>query len=521
MNATMSYSATLHSLSFNHERVDCVSKPWLQVDTIHKSYGGVHALRGVSLRVMPGEVHALCGENGAGKSTLIKVLTGSVTPDAGSVRCGEHRLELGNVRAAEMAGIGVVHQESMGFPDLHAVDNLFVGREPRRRGRWRLDRPRMRREAREVLDRLGEAIDLDRPLGDLSLAQRQMVAVGRALLLKCRLLILDEPTASLSLRESQVVLRMVEQLKQDGVSVLYVSHRLEEIFQVSDRVTVFRDGQWVSTNKTSELTRGTLIQQMVGREVAELEARHGRDRTEAPPRLIVRGLTRAGVFEDVSLTVGAGEVVVLAGLVGAGRSEVARCIFGIDRADAGTVAVESRSLRAGSVRDALRAGVALLPEDRQHEGLVLPMSVAANLSMANLTRLAPRGIMHFARERELARTQVERLGIKVADIRHPVASLSGGNQQKVVLGRWLAARPQVLILDEPTRGIDVGAKAQVHRLLRELTDAGMAILVVSSDLTEVLSIADRIVVMRQGKCVAEFLGRTVSQEQLLQQMLPQ
>jgi rhamnose transport system ATP-binding protein len=506
-------------LQANHEGKP-LSVPALQIENVSKTYGGACALRNVSFQLMPGEVHALCGENGAGKSTLIKVLTGTVNPDGGAVFCRGKPLRMGSVAASEAAGIGVVHQELMAFPDLNAIDNLFVGREIRCAGGWFLDRRRMRQQTRELLDRLGESFDLDRPLRDLSLAQRQMVAVARALLLRCRVVILDEPTASLSLRESQQILRMIRQLKADGVSVLYVSHRLEEIFQIADRATVLRDGELVSSSAVADLTQDQLIRQMVGREIAELETRHGRDRSLATPRLAVRGLTRDGAFRDVSFEVRSGEIVVLAGLVGAGRSEVARCIFGIDRADAGSVQIEHRSLRPGAVPHAIRAGVALVPEDRQHEGLVLPMSVASNLTLAVLKRVSRLGLLCSQQEKAVASEQIDRLGIKVADDDNPVSLLSGGNQQKVVLGRWLASEPRVLILDEPTRGVDVGAKAQVHRLVRELAASGMATLVISSDLTEVLSIADRILVMREGSIVGEFPGWSVSQEQLLERMLP-
>jgi rhamnose transport system ATP-binding protein len=492
----------------------------LQVRNLSKAYGGVHALRGVSLDVRPGEVHALCGENGAGKSTLIKILAGVVRPDEGYVQLAGKPLTLGSVPASEQAGLAVMHQESTVFPDLNAIDNLFVGREVTRWAGWLLDRPTMRRRAHDVMERLGEPIDLQRPVSELPMAQRQMVAMARALLHDCRLLVMDEPTASLSARETQVLLRIVDQLRREGVSVLYVSHRLEEVFQISDRVTVLRDGQWVGTQPTPSLQTNQLIQLMVGRELDELTQRHGRSEHGPRVTLDVRGLTRRGVFEDVSLTVHQGEVVGLAGLVGAGRSEFVRALFGIDRYDAGQVLIDGRRLRPGSVAAAVAAGVALVPEDRQYEGLVLPMSVGANLSLAVLKRLRRFGLVQPRRERRLVQQQIDSLQVRTAGTHVAAASLSGGNQQKLVLGKWLASRPRLLILDEPTRGVDVGAKAQVHRLIRQLAKEGIATLMISSELPELLSMSDRILVMRQGRLVGELPGRTAQQAEVLRLALP-
>jgi rhamnose transport system ATP-binding protein len=494
--------------------------PLLQIRDLSKSYGGVHALRDVSLQVSLGEVHALCGENGAGKSTLIKILTGAVRPDQGEIQFAGRRLLPGSVTASEQAGIAVMHQESTAFPDLNAIDNLFIGREPTRWPGWLLDRPRMRREAIRVLERLGEAIDLQRPIGELPLAQRQMVAMARALLRDCRLLIMDEPTASLSAKETLVLLRLISQLRNEGVSVLYVSHRLEEVFQISDRVTVLRDGQLVDTTPTTELSTSGLIQRMIGRDVDTTRRRQVSRSSGGRIALNVQRLTRSGVFCNVSFAVREGEIVGLAGLVGAGRSEVVRAIFGVDRYDSGVVLVHDRRLAPGSVASAVASGVALVPEDRQHEGLVLPMSVGANLTLAILKRLQRFGFVQPRRERQVIDWQLEHLQIRSAGRQAAAATLSGGNQQKLVVGKWLASRPRVLIMDEPTRGVDVGAKAQVHRLIRQLAADGIAILVISSELPELLALSDRILVMRQGELAGELPGHTAQQADVLRLALP-
>jgi rhamnose transport system ATP-binding protein len=492
----------------------------VEVEHVSKSYGGVHALRDVSLSIAPGEVHALCGENGAGKSTLIKIITGSVVPEEGRVLVNGEPLALGDVRTAEDAGIAVIHQESTAFLHLNAEDNIFVGREPRRLAGLLLDRPEMRRQTHALLDRLGEHFDQRRALMELTVAQRQMVGMARALSRKCKLLIMDEPTASLSARETEVLFRIIRQLRTDGVSILYVSHRMEEVFDLSDRVTVFRDGKWVDTQLTKSMTTQSLIQRMVGREVGELNRRTDTQRQPGPVVLDVKNLGREGVFENISFQVRSGEIVGLAGLVGAGRSEVAQAIFGIDAPDSGEVALTGKPLTPGSIKDAMERGIALVPEDRQHLGLVLPMSVGQNLSMAVLKSLTRGGLISASRHRELANRMMRELSIKAASASVATETLSGGNQQKVMLGKWLAPKPKVLLLDEPTRGIDVGAKAEVHRLVRELAAQGMATLLISSELPELLALSDRIVVMRQGRISGELDGASATQEKLLELALP-
>ncbi len=487
---------------------------------VSKSFGGVRALRDVSLDIRPGEVHALCGENGAGKSTLIKVLSGVYRPDAGRVIAWGSPLPLGDVRGCENAGVAVIHQESAAFADLDSADNIFVGREPVRLGGLLLDRRRMRSLTRQLMARTGTDAQLGTPVGEMSVARRQMVSLARALSHSCRLLILDEPTASLSSKECDVLFGIIRQLRAEGVSILYVSHRLEEVFALSDRVTVLRDGQLVGTRMTADVDRAELIAMMVGRELDALSVGPAAGPPGDKPMLEVAGLGRRGVFEDITLAVRPGEIVGLAGLVGAGRSELARAIFGIDRPDTGWVAVDGRRLPGGSCRAAMSAGVALVPEDRQHVGLIQPMSVSENLTLAVLGSMTTFGLLSAAREKDFAERLIAELGIKAPAPSAPTDTLSGGNQQKVLVGKWLGTAPRVLILDEPTRGVDVAAKADIHRLIRELTDRGLAALVISSDLPELLGLADRIVVMRTGRISGELSRAQATQQAVLHLALP-
>ena len=496
------------------------SPPLIQLRRLSKSYVGVRALHELSLDIAAGEVHAICGENGAGKSTLIKALTGVVTPDEGEILVAGRHLAVGSVAASEAAGIAVMHQESTTFPDLNAIDNIFVGREPTRCGGLLLDRRQMRRRAAEVIERLGERINPDVPLGRLSVAQRQMVAMARALSRDCRLLIMDEPTASLSARETEALLRLIGQLRRDGVTVLYVTHRLEEVFRIADRVTVLRDGQLVETRSVAETSTDQLIRLMVGREVDELARRHEHAGQIGDVLLQVTGLTSGRTFSDITFDVRAGEIVGLAGLVGAGRSELARAIFGIDRYDSGQVAVGGVELPCGSVTAAMAAGLALVPEDRQHEGLVLPMSVSANLSLPMIRSLRRGGLIDSRGETALVAEQMRALDVRAAAPQVAAETLSGGNQQKLVLGKWLATQPRVLLLDEPTRGIDVHAKAQVHRLIRQLAARQLATVVISSELAELLTICDRILVIREGRIAGELEGAKATQQRLLELALP-
>jgi rhamnose transport system ATP-binding protein len=476
----------------------------------------VQALTDVTLRLLPGEVHALVGENGAGKSTVIRILAGATAPDAGDVRLGGAVVPLGSVTAAEAAGIAAIHQEGPSFPDLSAADNVFVGHEPRRGFGLLLDRDRMIRETAALLTRLGMGhIAPETPLARLPLAARQMVGIARALARESRVLILDEPTASLSSSETENLFSVIRDLRERGVALLYVSHRLEEIFALADRVTVLRDGRVVDTSPIGAVTRDELIRKMVGRDISSLTGNSAEEPRTGEVVLEVAELSLPGGFENISVVIRAGEIVGLAGLVGAGRSEVARAIFGAARPREGSVQVDGVPIPLGSVTTAIEHGIALVPEDRQALGLILPLSVHNNLVLATLRNLA-RGIVRSRRrESEVVTGLMKDLSVRAASPALPAASLSGGNQQKLVLGKWLAARPRILLLDEPTRGVDVGAKAEIYRLIRRLAQEGMATLFISSDLPELLAMSDRILVMRQGRIVGELPGAEATEERVL------
>ena len=490
--------------------------PLVHIENLTKSFGGVQALRGVSFDILPGEIHALVGENGAGKSTLIKSLGGAHEPTSGRILV-EGKPLLPGVPASEAAGIGVIHQESTAFGDLGAEDNIFVGREPRRAAGLLIDRAQMRQTTQELLTQLGENFDTRRPVGELSVARRQMVGFARALFQKSKLLILDEPTASLSQRECEALFATLRRLQSEGVALLYVSHRLDEIFALADRVTVLRDGAHIATKDIKEVDKAELIRLMVGRDVVEeYEAREG----IGAPVLQVENL-HGGAFHNINFEVRAGEIVGLAGLVGAGRSEVARAIFGVDDYESGTINLNGEPLSKGDVRAAAARGVALVPEDRQHQGLVLPMSVGENISLAVLKSLAGVAGRNRAKEKELIQKLMADLAVKAAGPNIAAQSLSGGNQQKLVIGKWLAAQPKFLILDEPTRGVDVGARAEVYRLIRELAAGGLATLVISSDLPEILALSDRILVMREGEISGELSRANATPEAILELALPQ
>ncbi len=483
---------------------------------MHKRYGGVHALRGVDLSVHAGEVHALVGENGAGKSTIINVLAGAVRRDAGRVSFDGQDVDFRTPAESQAAGIAVIHQELATMPALSVAENLFIGRLPARGG-W-LDRSAMRDRARALLAEVGLDVDPRVAVRDLSLSQQQLVEIAKALSAGARLLIMDEPSSSLTEHETQRLLALVRRLRAQRVAIVYVTHRMGEVFDVADRITVYRDGVYVDTVATAATTPAAIVARMVGRELA------GAARIETEPTgdvmLEVRGLTsrQRGIaasgrvaLHDVSLTVRCGEIVGMAGLVGAGRSEVARAVFGADSFDAGEILVDGRAVRFHSPADAIRAGVAMVPEDRKALALFLDKPVRWNISMAQLPALARFGIVPRGAERSLTAEYVQRLRVKTPGIDVPVRTLSGGNQQKTVLARWLATRPRLLILDEPTHGVDVGAKAEIYDLIRGLARDGMAILLISSELREVLELSHRIVVMRAGR-VSGILDRADADE---------
>ncbi len=486
-------------------------EPVLEMRDIARAFGSTQALDGVSLALYPGEIHALLGENGAGKSTLIKIMTGVQQPDRGEMRIDGRSVRVTSSQDGQRLGVAAIYQEPMIFPDLSVAENIFIGH--RNRG-VRVDHRKMQREAEAVLARLGVTLDVGEPARGLTLAQQQTVEIAKAISLKVRVLIMDEPTASLSAHEVRQLFRIVAALKAEGVAILFISHRMEEVFEIADRVTILRDGRWISTSPRGELTPAGAIRGMVGREVVEL---FKRERTvPGAVRLAVRDFHKEGVFSGVSFEVRAGEVLGFAGLVGARRTDVGLALFGVAPADRGSVELDGAPISVRSPQEATRLGIAYSTEDRRQLGLVMPLSITANITLPSLERyLGAFGLVRRSAERETANAFRDRLRIRAPSVETPAAALSGGNQQKVVLSKWLETKPKVLILDEPTRGIDVGAKVEVHQLIDELAAQGMAIIMISSDLPEVLAMSDRILVMREGRQVAIIDHADASQERVL------
>ncbi|ADP81914.1 ABC transporter related protein [Pseudofrankia inefficax] len=482
--------------------------PALSLQGATKHFGPVKALVDGSITLYPGEAHALLGENGAGKSTLIKILAGVHQADGGTLVVGGEPVTFNGPNASRAAGISIIYQEPTLFPDLSVAENIFMGRQQLGRGRV-IDRGAMNRAAAEVFARLGVRLDPQRLARGLSVADQQIVEIAKALSRNATVLVMDEPTAALTNVEVERLFEVMRTLRSQGAAVLFVSHRLQEVFASCQRVTVMRDGAFVRTDPIEDLTVDDIIRSMVGRDLDSLFPKS--DTAPGDVVLEVEHLSSVGVFDDISLTVRRGEIVALAGLVGAGRTEVARAIFGIDRRTGGTVRVDGRVLPNGSPQAAMAAGVALVPEDRRQQGLVMELGIDHNVALASLAGLRRFGLVRRSDERALARTWGDRLRLKSGDLRDPVSTLSGGNQQKVVLGKWLARQPKLLIIDEPTRGIDVGTKAEVHRILDELVAGGMAVLMISSDLPEVLGMADRVLVLHEGRLTAE-LSRAEADE---------
>ncbi len=483
----------------------------LQMKGVQKRFGGAIALRGTDLSIRAGEIHALLGENGAGKSTMLKILAGVHVNDGGTITLGDKPFTTGSPEAAIAQGIAVIYQEPSLFLDLTLAENVFIGRQPMKGAA--IDWNKAQEEAARLFSELGVPLDPKRQARGLSIADQQVVEIAKALSMNANIILMDEPTAALSASEVERLMTVMKSLKAANKAVIFVSHRLDEVFAISDYITVMRDGATVSENSVSSTDLQKVIKEMVGRELTELFPKTENKIGEIA--LEVSDLTNPAYFRNISFTVRRGEIVALAGLVGSGRSEVARAIFGIDKYTAGSVKVNGKVMAMGSPVEAMNQKIALVPEDRRQQGLFMIAGVDRNISMESFDRLKGRLFLNFKKERALTETWREKLSIKYAAPSNPVESLSGGNQQKTVLAKWLATNPDILIVDEPTRGIDVGTKAEVHKLINAAAGEGKAVLMISSELPEVLGMADRIIVMREGHKVAELSRKEATQEKVI------
>ena len=483
----------------------------LQMSGVQKRFGGAVALQGTNLSIRAGEIHALLGENGAGKSTMLKILAGVHVNDGGTIKLGSKDFLTGSPQDSIEQGIAVIYQEPSLFLDLTLAENVFIGRQPKK-GRI-IDWKFAQSEAKRLFKELGVDLDPKRQARGLSIADQQVVEIAKALSMNANIILMDEPTAALSATEVERLMTVMKSLKAANKAVIFVSHRLDEVFAISDFITVMRDGATVSENPVEKTDLQKVIKEMVGRELTEMFPKT--ENKIGSVVLEVNDLTNPAYFRNISFNVKKGEIVALAGLVGAGRSEVARAIFGVDKYETGSVKINGKALPAGSPVAAMKEKIALVPEDRRQQGLFMVAGVNRNISIESFTNLVDKGLINFKRERELTNTWKEKLSIKFSNQNDPVERLSGGNQQKTVLAKWLATDPDLLIVDEPTRGIDVATKAEVHRLINQAASEGKAVLMISSELPEVLGMADRIIVMREGRQVAELSRKEATQEKVI------
>ncbi len=499
------------------------NEPLLRMQNIRKVFSGVVALDHVSLILERGEVHSLVGENGAGKSTLIKVMTGAYARDGGEIFLEGKPVNFRTPEDAQRAGVVAVYQEVNLLMFRTVAENIFLNREPSRFGF--IDWARMNRETGELLKRLGLNINPKAPLGSLNIAMRQMVAIARGVSLGAKVLVLDEPTSSLTEKEVGILYEVIRRLKAEGTAIVYISHRFDELYAVCDRVTVLRDGKFVATRNLKGLERIDLVCLMLGKQREDLEKKgatafdeHKMVNDNAPPLLVTENLTRGRRMQNVSLDVRRGEILGMAGLLGSGRTDVARAIFGADRTETGRVVLDGKEINARKPNDAIRAGIAFLSEDRKAEGIIPDLSVRENLTLAALPALTSAGVVSRKKQNEIVERFMRHLGIKAASAEQKIRELSGGNQQKVLLARWLCCNPKFLLLDEPTRGIDIGAKGEIQALVNELAKGGLGVLMISSELEELVEGSDRVVVMRDGKLSAELRGDQISQDSIINAM---
>lgn len=486
--------------------------PVLSLSGISKSFPGVKALSDVRLDLFPGQVTALVGENGAGKSTIVKVLTGIYQPDAGTIALDGQPVTLPTPEAAAKAGVTAIHQETVLFDELSVAENIWLGHAPRTR-LGLIDRAAMRSRASELLRSIGADLHPDTPLKDLGIASKHLVAIARALSIEARVVIMDEPTAALSHKEIHELYALVETLKAQGKAILFITHKFDEIFRIADRYTVFRDGQFVGEGAIGDVTEGQLVQMMVGRAVDQIFPK--RTHMPGPEILKVAGYDHPTEFADIGFTLHRGEILGFYGLVGAGRSEVMQALFGITRPSKGACRIDGRIAVIRSTAEAIAAGIVYVPEDRGRQGAVRGLPVFQNVTLPSLGQTSRAGFLRLAQEFALARSYTQRLDLRAASLDQDVGLLSGGNQQKVVIAKWLATKPRVVILDEPTKGIDIGSKAAVHAFMAELAAEGLAIIMVSSEIPEVLGMSDRVIVMREGRIVAQVAGEAMTPEALV------
>jgi ribose transport system ATP-binding protein len=492
-----------------------LSTPVLEMQGITKRFHGVPALQNVNLTVYPGEVHALMGENGAGKSTLMKILAGAYIADEGEIRINGQPLRITDPGTARQAGINLIYQELNVAPNLSVAENIFMGSELRR-GQF-LDREGMEREAEQVLQSLGASFTPNDVVSGLSIAEQQQVEIARALKDKSRILVMDEPTAALSDRETERLFEVIRKLRNDGIAIIYISHRMEEVYALADRVSVLRDGEYIGSLNRDEISPERLVQMMVGRAMQDFYE-HQRQTNPGPVVLEVRNISDGRKVEPANLKLHAGEIVGLAGLVGAGRTELSRLIFGADPKISGEVFLNGIKLDIRSPSDAIAAGIGYVPEDRKDQGLFLEMSARKNIALNTLKQDAKAGVINWGSVSKLATEAVKNFNIRLANLEIRAVDLSGGNQQKLLLARWLAIKPRVLLLDEPTRGVDIGAKSEIYRIISNLASQGIAVLMVSSELPEIVGMSDRVLVMREGRLVGELdgsTGRQITQENIM------
>ncbi|WP_099157436.1 sugar ABC transporter ATP-binding protein [Virgibacillus ndiopensis] len=491
-----------------------VETPFVEMINIDKSFSGNQVLKGVNFEINSGEIHALMGENGAGKSTLIKVLTGIHARDNGIIKVKGKKVDFSNPKQAEQDGIIVIHQELNIIPHLTVAENMFLGKELTYGKTGILNTKEMKKQTETSLQDLGATnIQPEDTAGDLSVGKQQMIEIARALATNAELIIMDEPTAALTAREIESLFNVVESLRKKGVSIIYISHRMEEIFQICDRITVLRDGQYISTEFIRETSFEAIVKMMVGRELGE--------RFPARTSIIgdvvfeVDNLDRRGVFENISFNVRKGEILGVAGLMGAGRTEIMEAIFGFEKKNNGTVKLDGKALTINHPSDAIKAGIGFITEDRKAKGLVLNASIRENISLTNMKAVSNNGVISASKENKLISDLIKRLQVKTTGIEQEIKHLSGGNQQKVVIAKWLGIKPKLLILDEPTRGVDVGAKKEIYTIMNELTEKGVAIIMISSELPEVLGVSDRIMVIHEGKITRTLDREVADQEKIM------